>query len=142
MADLFMAGRDWSTLNVDHAVGTQAIDQVNEVLVRCGTRQAPVQLPFATAGVIKTWETCLAASLLANETQAMVGGLDTVGHLPQDALAQVEANLRAIVAGANSIPHSTPRIMPAQGNLRSSKRGSTQVCHAIVIAFSIEQCGL
>jgi hypothetical protein len=123
------------------------IDQVSDVLIAHGTRSEPITLPLPLPGSVADWWTrtittpdaCLAASLLANQPPGTVAGFGTVGDYPQDALHQLEDNLRAVVAGAESITRAAPRIMLAQGNLRSTDDG---YCHAIVIAFSIEKLGI
>ena len=143
MADLYVAGSDWSTVNVDCAIDEGVIHKVSEILVTNGIRQEPVVLPLMSAGVITTAEACAAAAILADQQAGGVHRLaqSAVGHLPQDLIAHIANAMYRVSSGAPGISDAAPEIQFAQGNLRELESRAIG-CHAIVVAFSIERACL
>ena len=82
----------------------------------------------------------MAARLLANlQPTSAVERLphDTIGHLPQQVLSHIAAEMHRIASQPMQQPHipdAAPRILFGQGNLRGA---ASTACHAIVVAFSI-----
>ena len=140
MADLFLAGRDWSTVNLDHAADERVIHEVSATLVTNGIRHEPITPPLMTTGAISPLEACSAAALLAGHQPGDVARLsrDSEGHLPQDIISIVAKAVHEVSSGADGIPGASPRILFGQGNVRTL-RDQQNECHAIVVAFSVER---
>ena len=144
-ADVFSAGADWLNVNVDAAVAPGVIDQVSTALIANGSRSRALTLPIERLDEpdwmqrsITVSEACLCASLFTGQPPGAVAGWDSVGHMPQDALKHIAGAMRAVANGGPPIAHERPAIIVANGNLRPARNVPT-VCHAIVIAFSIER---
>jgi hypothetical protein len=144
-ADMFSAGAEWESVNLDAAVAPNVIHDISDALITHGSRSQPLSLPLPTHGepdwaarTIHVDEACLCASLLTGQPPGTVAGVDTVGHMPQDALKHIGGAMRAVANGGPQILHDRPAIIVAQGNLRSALNDRPP-CHAIIIAFSIER---